>query len=94
MLERFKEFEAITTNESGKRIVKLQTDNGGEYFSHEFETYLKSKSTQHELSVAYSPQQNGVAERMNRTLIECARAMIEHAGLSNSYWAEAIATVA
>ena len=42
----------------------------------------------------YSPEQNGVAERMNRTLVEYARAMIAHAGLSNSYWAEAIATAA
>ena len=42
----------------------------------------------------YSPQQNGVAERMNRTLMESARAMIAHAGLPNSYWGEAVATAA
>ena len=94
VLEKFKEFEAITTNESGRRVIKLRTDNGGEYVSQEFETYLKSKGIQHELTVPHSPQQNGVAERMNRTLTESARAMIAHAKLPNDYWAEAIATAA
>ena len=42
--------------------------------------------------VPYSPQQNGVAERMNRTLMESAQSMIAHAGLPNRYWAEAVAT--
>ena len=94
VLEKFKEFEAITTNESGQRVIKLRTDNGGEYVSQEFETYLKTKGIKHELTVPHSPQQNGVAERMNRTLTESARAMIAHANLPNDYWAEAIATAA
>ena len=94
VLEKFKEFEAITTNESCRRVVKLRTDNGGEYVSREFEEYLKSRGIQHELTVPHSPEQNGVAERMNRTLTESARAMIAHAGLPNNYWAEAIATAA
>ena len=52
--------------------------------------------TQHELTVAYTytRQQNGIAERMNRTLIESARSMMTHAHLSNHFWAEAIATAA
>ena len=44
----------------------------------------------HELSVPHSPQQNGVAERMNRMLMESARSIISHAGLPNSYWVEAV----
>ena len=56
-----KKFEAAVPNECGERIVKLRTDNGGEYMSVEFEEYLKSKGIQHELTVAYSPQQNGIA---------------------------------
>ena len=91
---KFKEFEAEITNESSQKIGKLRTDNGGEYLSQEFEVYLKSKGIKHELTVPYSPEKNGVAERMNRTLAESAQAMIAHAGLSNSYWAEAIATAA
>ena len=94
VLEKFKEYEAITTNDCGQRIETLRTDNGGEYLSTEFKAYLKSKGIRHELTVPHSPEQNGVAERMNRTLMESARSMIAHAGLPNRYWAEAVATVA
>ena len=64
----------------------------GESTCQEFEEYLKLKGIRHELTIAHTPEQNGVAERMNRTLMESARAMIAHAGLSNEYWAEAVAT--
>lgn len=94
VLEKFKEFAAITTNQSGQRIRTLRTDNGGEYVSEEFTTYLKLKGIHHQLTSPHSPQQNGVAERMNRTLIESARSMIAHAKLPNKYWAEAVATAA
>ena len=92
--EKFKEFEASITNESDRRIGTLRTDNGGEYLSAEFKEYLKLRGIRHELTVPYSPQQNGVVERMNRTLMESARAMIAHAGLPNSYWGEAVVTAA
>ena len=94
VLRKFQEFELLVVNESGGRIVKLRTDNGGEYVSTEFQEYLKSKGIQHELTVAYTPQQNGIAERMNRTLMESARSMMSHARLPNHYWAEAVATAA
>ena len=94
VFEKFKEFEAIVTNECGQNIGTLPTDNGGEYLSNEFQTFLKSKGIRHELTIPHTPEQNGVAERMNRTLIDSARAMVVHAGLSNSYWVEAVATAA
>ena len=53
-------------------------------------TFLKG--IKHQLTIAYTPEQNGVAERMNRSLMESARAMISHANLPNSFWAEAVAT--
>ena len=56
-----------------------------------FQAFLKSKGIRHELT---TPEQNGVVERMNHTLVESARAMIAHAGLPNAYWAEAVATAA
>ena len=90
---KFKEFEAITTNTSGCGIVRLCTDNGGEYLTKEFMDCLKSRGIQHELTVPYSPEQNGVAERMNHTLMESAKSMA-HAGVTNQYWAEVIATAA
>ena len=75
------------------RAVKelLRTDNGGEYIS---TVSGVSKGIQHELTVAYTPQQNGIAKRMNRTLMESARSMMTHAHLSNRFWTEAIATAA
>jgi len=91
---KFKEFEAITTNDCGYKIEALRTDNGGEYISNEFKDYLKSRGIRHELTVPYTPEQNGVAERLNRTLVEAARSMMSHSGLSNAYWAEAVATAA
>ncbi len=94
VFEKFKEFEAAVTNETGTTIGTLRTDNGGEYLSAAFVDFLKSKGIRYELSVPHSPQQNGVAERMNRTLMESARSMISHAGLPNSYWAEAVGTAA
>ena len=60
--------------------------------SDEFRCYLKECGIKSESTAAYSPQQNGVSKRLNRTLVEAARSMLSHAGLSNAYWAEAIAT--
>ena len=90
VLDKLKEFEATTTNDSGRAIGTLRTDNGGEYLSSAFQNYLKEKGIRHELTVPHSPQQNGVSERMNRTLVESARSVIAHAGLSKIFWAEAI----
>ena len=72
----------------------MRIDNGGEYTSRELEDYLKKKGIKHETSVSYFPQQNGVAERMNRTLLESARAIVYHTGLSKEFLAEAINTAA
>ena len=82
------------TNECGENIATLRTDNGEEHLSREFQELLKSKGIKHELTIPHTSEQNGVAERMNRTLVESARAMIAHAGLPNAYWAEAVATAA
>ena len=61
VLDKFKEFEAVTTTNSGQQVCIIQSDNGGEYVSQVFKTYLKSRGIQHELTVPHSPQQNGVA---------------------------------
>ena len=92
VFEKFREFEALVTNETDLKIKTLRTDGGGEYTSAKFKNFLKQKRIRHEICAAYSPQQNGVAERMNRTLVETARSMILHAGLSKAYWGEAVAT--
>ena len=76
-------------------IGTLRSDNGGEYLSKEFRAYLKSKDIHRQLTVPHSPEQNGVAERMSRTLMEMAwsmmaRSMMAHAGLPDKYRAEAV----
>lgn len=94
VFEKFREFQARVTNETGLKIKTLRTDGGGEYTSAKFENFLKQKGIVHEITAPYSPQQNGVAERMNRTLVEAARSMIFNAGLSKAYWGEAVTTAA
>ena len=94
VLDKFKQFAAMVMNECDKPIKKLRTDNGGEYVSKEFQDYLLSKGIEHQLTIPHTPQQNGVAERQNRTLMESARAMLSHSGLPNKFWAEAVATAA
>ena len=64
-LDKFKEFDATTTNDSGETIGTLRSDNGGGYLSNKFKVYLKSKGIHHQLTVPYSPKQNGVVEMMN-----------------------------
>jgi len=80
------------TNQPKDKIKILRTDNGGEYISNSFTSYLESHGIKHQLTVAYTPQQNGVAERMNRTLMDCTRSMLHGAKLEKEFWAEALST--
>ena len=81
----FKEYKAHVKLESGKKIKCLRTDTGGEYTNGEFLAFCKQECIQRQFTVAYTLQQNGVAERMNRTLTERIRAMLRTAGLPNSF---------
>lgn len=80
------------TSKSFEKVKSLRTDNGGEYISNAFKDYLLQNGISHQLTVAYTPQQNGVAERMNRTLIDLVRSMLHTAGIAKSFWAEALET--
>ena len=92
VFDKFKEFEAAVTAETGERIGVLRTDNGGEYMSREFQDFLKLKGIKHQTTVPHTPEQNGVAERLNRTLVEKARTMLVHAGVPLNLWGEAVVT--
>ena len=87
---RFLEWKALVENSTGRKLKALRTDNGGEYASKEFETYLKQNGIRHERTVPKTPEQNGVAERMNRTIVETARCMLAEAKLPRKFWAEAV----
>lgn len=92
MLTVFKEFKVDVENQTGRKIKYLQSDNGTETCNQHFEDYLKTCGIKRRLTVAYTPQQNGVAERKIRTLVEAARCMLLHANISKGFWAEAVNT--
>jgi transposase InsO family protein len=92
VFERFLEWKAQVEKTTGQKVKALRTDNGGEYTSAEFKNYLRTEGIRHELTVPKTPEQNGVAERMNRTLIENVRSMLADAKLPHKFWAEALST--
>jgi len=89
----FKTFKAYAEKHTGKLLKCLREDKGGEYMSNEFDTFLKECGIIREHSVRNRPQQNGVAERANRTLGERITAMLSESGLSKAYWAECLAAL-
>ena len=91
---KFREFKALAETTSRNKLRGIRSDNGGEFIQGAFEEYLKEHGILHQTSSPYSPQQNGVAERMNRTLVEMARSMLQDQELGKELWAEAVATAA
>jgi hypothetical protein len=79
-------------NFTGERLKRLRCDGGGEYISNQFKAWLGSRGIQQEVTPKKTPEQNGVAERLNRTLCEKMRAMLLDSGLSPKFWAEAAQT--
>jgi hypothetical protein len=92
VIEKFKEYKCLVEKKTERKIKTVRSDNGTEYTSHYLEDFLKQEGIRHELTVEYTPQQNGVAERKNRSLVETARCLMIQSGLSASFWAEAILT--
>ncbi|CAI7878327.1 unnamed protein product [Closterium sp. NIES-53] len=89
-----KEWMPRAQRESGHKVKVIRTDNGGEFIGADFEAVLKKKGIQHQLTVPYNPQQNGVAECFNRTLQEGARTLLGRAGLPDPFWVTALRQVA
>ncbi|GBN86016.1 Retrovirus-related Pol polyprotein from transposon TNT 1-94 [Araneus ventricosus] len=89
--EKFKEVKNLLEWQSGCKVKFLQSDRGGEYIGEKFDDYLKELGIQRRLTVKNTPEQNGIAERKNRTLLDIARCSLIQSKLSLSFWAEAIA---
>ena len=89
-LKIFKYWKRETEKQSGKMVKILRTDNGGEYMSGEFNDFLKEEGIIHQTTIPYTPQQNGVAERFNRTIMEMVRTMLISAKMPKSFWGEAL----
>ena len=69
-LDKFKQYVAMAETKFESRVKKIRNDNGGEYVSKVFDDYLKERGTLDERTVPFTPEQNGISERMNRTLME------------------------
>ena len=82
----FKQYKKWIENLTEKKIKILRTDNGGEYLSKAFMTYLTEHGVIHQTTVPYTPQQNGTAERLDRTLMQTVRSLLEHANLPQEFW--------
>lgn len=90
--DMFKIYKSEVENKKEKRIKVLRTDRGGEYFPIEFSIFCEENGILHQTSAPSTPQQNGLAERKNRTLVEMVNAMLTNAKLSTNLWGEALLT--
>jgi transposase InsO family protein len=80
-------------NKFDAKVKRIRSDNGTEFKKTQVEDFLDKEGIKHEFSAPYTPQQNGVDERKNRTLIEMARTMLDENKTPDRFWAEAINTV-
>jgi transposase InsO family protein len=91
-LETLKRFLRRAQNEFVLRIKKIRSDNGTEIKNSQIEGFLEEEGIKHEFSSPYTPQQNGVVERKNKTLLDMARIMLDEYKTPDRFWAEAIDT--
>jgi transposase InsO family protein len=90
--ETLKGFLRRAQNEFGLRIKKIRSDNGTEFKNSQIEGFLEEEGIKHEFSSPYTPQQNGIVERKNRTLLDMAMTMLDEYKAPDRFWAEAINT--
>uniref|UniRef100_A0A2N9I820 Integrase catalytic domain-containing protein n=1 Tax=Fagus sylvatica TaxID=28930 RepID=A0A2N9I820_FAGSY len=88
----FKLFLALVQTQFSATVKILRSDSGGEYMSHEFQSFLHSKGIISQRSCPYTPQQNGVAERKNRHLLDVVRTLLIESSVPPKFWVEALTT--
>lgn len=88
----FKIYEAMDTAHFNCKLSRFRCDNGREYVSNEMKHHFEEKGIVFGFTVRYTPEQNGVAERLNRTICEKARCLLLNCELSKSFWSDAIRT--
>ncbi|KAJ9559520.1 hypothetical protein OSB04_004680 [Centaurea solstitialis] len=88
--ETFKKFKVLVEKEAGVEIKCLRTDRGGEFNSSEFKSFCESNGIQRQLTVGYTPHQNGVAERKNRTILNMVRSTLNARQVPKKFWPEAV----
>jgi hypothetical protein len=90
--DAFRKWKVMIEKQTGKKVKLLHTENGMEFCSNEFNDYYSDESIVTYHTIPYTPQQNGVAEHMNKTTISKARCMLSNVGMSRRFWAEAAST--
>ncbi|KAH9656595.1 hypothetical protein KPL70_022738 [Citrus sinensis] len=90
VLEIFMKWKKLVETQTSRKIKVLRSDNGGEYTSDPFLQVCQNEGIKRHFTVRHTPQQNGVAERMNRTLLEKVRCMLSNASLDKKFWAEVV----
>ncbi|KAG8499226.1 hypothetical protein CXB51_005742 [Gossypium anomalum] len=93
VFEEFSKFKALAENQSSCKIKALRLDNGAEYLSDKFQKLCEQKGIHHQLTTVYTPQQNEVCERKNRTLLDMARCLLFQSKLPSKIWAEVVNTL-
>jgi hypothetical protein len=88
-----KRFLRRAQNEFELKVKKIRSDNGSEFKNLQVEEHLEEEGIKHEFSTPYTPQQNGVVERKNRTLIDMARTMLGEFKTPERFWSEAVNTI-
>ena len=86
VFEKFSNFKKMIQTQFDKSIRILRSDGGGEYKSKEFEQFMEKEGMVHEFTAPYSPQQNGIAERKNRSLLNITRCMLLGNDVSKGFW--------
>jgi len=87
---KFKIYKSQFESESGKKIIRIRTDRGGEFTSDEFKDYCMEHGISRESPAAYSHEQNGFIERFNRTIVERGTTLLKASGVPATYWGEAM----
>ncbi|KAK4392578.1 Retrovirus-related Pol polyprotein from transposon TNT 1-94 [Sesamum angolense] len=92
VFEKFRNWKIFVENQTGKNLKTLRTDNGLEFCNQQFTSLCDEFGIKRHKTTPYTPQQNGVAERMNRTLLNKVRCLLISSGLSKTFWGEALST--
>ncbi|GKA32745.1 retrovirus-related pol polyprotein from transposon TNT 1-94 [Tanacetum coccineum] len=90
--EMIMSFIRMVENQNDVKVKQIRTDNGTEFRNHELESFCDEKGISQNFSSPYTPEQNGVAERRNKTLIKAARTMLNGSVLSKNFWTDAVRT--
>ncbi|MGI4370307.1 hypothetical protein ACR2V4_27330 [Klebsiella pneumoniae] len=88
----FKWYTVRVENETGRQLKCLRSNRGGEFTSNEFNLFCNDHGIKRQVSASRTPQQNGIVERRNRSIVDCARTLMIEKNVPQTFWREAIST--